>query len=380
MSYKCEIIADSLSPQGNRLTSFVVTYPRIIHAEMCRHRILSRNTASSRAIPFKKMVKDVQENPFIPIAWQKAHKGMQGNEYFKDRHEVESRKSIWLSARNKAVEHSKFLNGKSYDLGTYKEPKKEVKSEKGVTKQLCNRLLEPFMWTTEIISGTEWENFFKLRCPQYVVSGYPDGCSPEALEPYEATFRSKKDAIEWLPELEIFTDQDWLECNESQAEIHIQKIAELMWDAYNKSTPKQLKDGEWHIPFGDNIDTKELAKTCKKLKIPVLKWKDGEQIKAWVATARCARISYQTLGANPKIDYEADIKLHDRLLAEGHMSPFEHCARAMTEYEFNSHHRGIFVPYGDDDKDEVGMALDSNSFGWCGNFRGFIQYRHMVES
>ena len=71
MSYKCEILADSIGPQGNRLTTFKVTYPRIIHAEMCRHRILSRNTASSRAIPFDKMVKDVLENPFIPIAWQK---------------------------------------------------------------------------------------------------------------------------------------------------------------------------------------------------------------------------------------------------------------------------------------------------------------------
>jgi len=69
--FQCKIIADSKSPQGERLTTFLVTYPRIIHAEMCRHRMFSRNTASSRAIPFKKMAKDVEENPFIPIAWQK---------------------------------------------------------------------------------------------------------------------------------------------------------------------------------------------------------------------------------------------------------------------------------------------------------------------
>jgi hypothetical protein len=87
MSYNCEILADSIC-NGSRLTTFKVTYPRIIHAEMCRHRMLSRNTASSRAIPFEKMVKDVQENPFIPIAWQKAHKGMQGSEYFTDADEL----------------------------------------------------------------------------------------------------------------------------------------------------------------------------------------------------------------------------------------------------------------------------------------------------
>ena len=79
--YKCEIIADSLSPQGNRLTTFKLTYPRIIHSELMTHRVFSRNSASSRAIPFEKMVKMVEEDPFIPIAWQKDHKGMQGSEY-----------------------------------------------------------------------------------------------------------------------------------------------------------------------------------------------------------------------------------------------------------------------------------------------------------
>ena len=156
MSYNCEIIADSLSPQGNRLTTFKITYPRIIHAEMCRHRILSRNTASSRAIPFEKMVKDVQENPFIPIAWQKDHKGMQGNEYITDPEVIEMCKYHWLRGRDFAVDQAYTLQDIS------------VKNY-GVTKQLCNRLLEPFVWTTELVSGTEWENFFELRMPCYEI-------------------------------------------------------------------------------------------------------------------------------------------------------------------------------------------------------------------
>ena len=147
--FKCEIIADSLSPSGDRLTTFKVTYPRIIHAEMCRHRMFSRNTASSRAIPFSKMVKDVEENPFIPIAWQKSHKGMQGIEYLEIKDGVYGVKEHWLEARNKAVQLATALHNSN------------------VTKQLCNRLLEPFVWTTELITGTEWENFFELRCPQY---------------------------------------------------------------------------------------------------------------------------------------------------------------------------------------------------------------------
>ena len=65
------IVADSLSPQGDRLTSVLVTFPRIILSEINTHRMLSKNTSSSRAIPFKKMVEAVQNDPFIPFAWQK---------------------------------------------------------------------------------------------------------------------------------------------------------------------------------------------------------------------------------------------------------------------------------------------------------------------
>ena len=159
MSYKCEIIADSISPQGNRLITYKVTYPRIIHAEMCRHRMLSRNTASSRAIPFAKMVKDVEEHPFVPIAFQKPHSGMQGNEYYDHTLKEEpggldytNLPRRWLRTRDTAVSMAKEL-AESQNMP--------------VTKQLCNRLLEPFLWHTEIITGTEWENFFKLRCPLY---------------------------------------------------------------------------------------------------------------------------------------------------------------------------------------------------------------------
>ena len=81
---KAQIVADSLSPQGERLTSLLVTFPRIILSEVNTHRMLSKNTSSSRAIPFEKMRETILRDPFIPIAWQKAHKGMQGTEYWED--------------------------------------------------------------------------------------------------------------------------------------------------------------------------------------------------------------------------------------------------------------------------------------------------------
>jgi thymidylate synthase ThyX len=351
--YKCEIIADSLCPKGNRLTTYKVTYPRIIHAEMLRHRMLSRNVASSRAIPFNKMVKMVEENPFIPIAWQKDHKGMQGGEYFTNVDDIKEREMYWLTARSSAINMAQKLNNHN------------------TTKQLCNRLLEPFIWTTELITGTEWDNFFDLRCPKYVIEGINNN----------HPFNSKKDLLKTayrLPALKAkvddYTDLDWLKINKSQAEIHIQKVAEMMWDAYNKSTPNKLKVGEWHTPYGDNIEVsylldsayntitkhkKEYSPSTHELQSKV------SSIAIKIATARCARISYETLGDDPKIDYEADIKLHDRLVESKHWSPFEHCAKVMTDYEYDikfSHHVN-------------GVAED----GRCRNFKGFIQYRHLIE-
>lgn len=363
---EAKIIADSISPQGKRITTYLLTYPRFIHGELMTHRLFSRNSASSRAIPFEKMLKMVEEDPFIPIAWQKDHKGMQGTEYFTN--ERVSNYSIdldgnettyqleeeWLEAKNNAVEQAKNMN------------------ELGLTKQLCNRLLEPFMWHTVLLTATEFENFFKLRCPKYTVNWYPSS-RPEALEPTQASFKSRKYAIKYTEgECSDWTEQDWRECNESQAEIHIQALAEAMWDAMNESTPKELRAGEWHIPFGDNFDKHEIDKfawiTNKERNLSPI---DTEIA---VASARCARLSYMTFGG--EIDYLKDIKLHDQLLESKHFSPFEHCARAMSEEEYE-----IFVKgNGKHTTMHAGLVFDEECKGWCNNFRGFIQYRYLIEN
>lgn len=77
-----KVIGHSISAFGDELISYELVFPRYILPEFNTHREFSRNSASSRAIPFNKMVESVENNPFIPIAWQKHHKGMQGKEYF----------------------------------------------------------------------------------------------------------------------------------------------------------------------------------------------------------------------------------------------------------------------------------------------------------
>ena len=78
---EAKIIKHSRCPRGHELITYELVFPRFILAELNTHRMFSKNSASSRAIPFKKMVEMVQNDPFIPIAWQTEHKGMQGNKY-----------------------------------------------------------------------------------------------------------------------------------------------------------------------------------------------------------------------------------------------------------------------------------------------------------
>jgi len=343
-----KIIADSKNLNGDRLTTFVLTFPRIILAEFNTHRVFSRNSASSRAIPFKKMVRAVKENSFIPIAWQKDHKGMQGKVYLSktEKYKLDD----FLEVLNDIFDNDTEL------ISTYKDILKEwlgvektldewwlVAIDRAVesaiilscfraTKQLCNRLLEPFMWHTVIVTATEYENFFKLRSPQYSLF----------YEQIPRDFRSKKDFMRFANKVEAeefqdaysnTTDYDWQNVNKGQAEIHIMALAEAMWDAYNESEPELLQDNEWHIPFGDNFNFDKLKMLMPEIQPASLGWfmEYMDELKVRIATARCARVSYTVVGEEGKPDnYENDIDLHDRLAEFGHASPFEHCAKAMV--------------------------------------------------
>ncbi len=354
------VVADSINPYGNRITSLLVTMPRIILAEFNTHRMFSRNTSSSRAIPFNKMVEAVQNNPFIPIAWQKDHKGMQGNEYYTNEVDIQANIIRWNAAKERAIKYTIGLN------------------EQGVTKQLCNRLLEPFQWCTSLVTATEYDNFFNLRCPVYEVSIEGFGIQH---------FKSKLDLINAVheSELEKYGELDtlgWLQLNKGKAEIHLMELAECMWDAINESTPKELKPGQWHIPFGDNISMSILDQHEIANKFPDIKSK--EDLKIRIATARCARVSYTVVGEEGKEpNYENDIKLHDRLAASSHWSPFEHCAKVPTEDEYRNSYRGNIKPIhieSDFTYTEEIAEINLDNCGWFDNFHGFQSYRNILEN
>lgn len=341
---KAEIVAHSRNQQGDELISVLATFPRIILAEMNTHRMLSKNTSSSRAIPFNKMVETIQNDPFIPIAWQKEHKGMQGSEYFTSEFDIELLRQNWLKGRDYAVITAK--------AGTLL----------GSTKQLNNRLLEPFMWTTMLITGPKsgWENFFHLRCPSYETNSGKG-------------FRSRRDAL--AAQLNVkdpgkdFVKQsyeegcniEWFLTNKGQAEIHMMALAEAIYDAVSESTPKQLKPGEWHIPFRDKIDLSNFNFGMEAQSM-ILQKHTRDITKVKISVAMAARTSYTVVGEEKGLDYEALIGLHDRLLSQDppHSSPFEHTCQVVTEKEYNNSFKG-------------------QEKGWFRNYKGFKSYRQIVE-
>lgn len=374
---QAKIVADSITEQGYRLTTMEVVMPRYILAEFNTHRMLSKNSASSRAIPFSKMVKNVQDSPFVPYAWQKDHKGMQGNEYFTDNVDIKANIFNWLEARDRAVATASWMH------------------EGKVTKQLVNRLLEPFMYHKVLVSGTEWENFFNLRCPRYTWE-YEDGTivaksKEEFIKMFIARYPTNGEAE--LHEMELVDEHlnpndsiEWYKINEGQADIHMMVLAEAIYDAMNESIPMKLKEGEYHIPYSDNMDVSvclrlAIANSIVEIKEFISDYTKEEIDLVWkefatkIAIARCARLSYQTLGDNPVIDYEKDLALYESLSTSGHWSPFEHVAKAMTDHEYNTYFKGI----ADYESIEGYNLTDDKGLGWCRNYRGFIQYRELLD-
>lgn len=178
---KAKIIADSVSPLQKRITTMEITYQRFVHSEFMTHRDFSRNAASSRAIPITKMLSKVKEDPAMPVWWGKNQSGMQA-EVELDESEKAQAMAQWLRARDAAVEQAENLLAL------------------GLHKQLVNRVLEPFMEITVIVTATEWNNFFSLRC-------HP------------------------------------------AAQPEIRNIAEMMREEYLKSEPRFTRFDEWHLPY-----------------------------------------------------------------------------------------------------------------------------------
>ena len=194
-----KMIADSVSPAGIRLPTLQCRYPLVIHAELMTHRVLSRNARSSRAVPITTMIREVEEDPFVPLHWGATQAGMQAYEECdkavsldflapcQGRPYIAAREDAWLEARDHAVRVARAF------------------MEAGYAKQLVNRLLAPFLHIDTLVTSTQWDNFFNLRLA-------PD------------------------------------------TEPHMRMLAEAMKASMDASTPQLLNIGVWHLPYINEED------------------------------------------------------------------------------------------------------------------------------
>jgi thymidylate synthase ThyX len=175
------VVKHSVTRGGSPIATLALVYPRFVHSEFMTHRAFSRNAMSSRAVPVAKMIAQVRENPAMPIHWGANQPGMQAGGEIEDRYEGVS---IWLCAAADAANRAEQLN----NLGLH--------------KQVVNRILEPFQWMHTVVTSTEWENFFSLRCHE-------------------------------------------------MAEPNMQALAYCMRDALQQSTPLER---DFHMPYFDDIE------------------------------------------------------------------------------------------------------------------------------
>jgi len=85
--------------------------------------------------------------------------------------------------------------------------------------------------------------------------------------------------------------------------------------------PQRCADDDWHKPFW----TEDLRE-----------YQLEEQLK--ICSARCARISYSNHNGN--YDAQKDLELAERLITDGHWSPFEHIARPVYDDQPTANLRG----------------------------------------
>ena len=356
MAYECRIVADSVTVHKDsisrrkskkknvkpwyrkvvcRVTTFVIVLPRNMLAEFNTHRDLSRNSASSRAIPTKTFLRKILSDTFVPEEFGTAIPRMNAGPPLEGE-KLEKAMEVWGDAAVSQIwfalsltttpeyvirEWDKWVEEKNDDFAEFvldiidriEDKENPIHNEPllNVTKGLTNRLLEPFVWHEIIVTATEWENFFALR-----------------------------------------TD------NNAQREIRV--IAQMMKEVYDASEPELLKEGEWHLPF---IQPEEKQ------------WAKRNPLSAAKAvTARCARVSYLTHDKKV-IDLEADYALADSLAKNGHMSPFEHALYPIPAAEWKVRMKMARVALRGKHVEKHVRELMADRQEFSGNVRGFAQAR-----
>lgn len=264
------IIADSINEKGNRMTTYELEYPRFIHAEFMTHRILSKNAASSRAIPVSKMIDNIVNSTAVPIHWGKNRKGMQATEENDELIPVKingqlfkvDRQTAWLLSRDSAIDFAQAF------------------ADAGYHKQIVNRIIEPYKMIKVVCSGTEFDNFFWLR-------------------------------------------------RHTDAQQEIRELADTMYRAYCRNEPYTLFDGEYHLPYITPKVYEKCIEYSENYNKKNREKYNPQSLAIKVSASCCAQVSYRSTDTG----IDKALKIYKQLIESKpiHASPFEHQARPYSK-------------------------------------------------
>lgn len=163
-----EIVADSISENNKRITTFVLEFHRFILPEFNTHRLFSRNAASSRAIPVNKVIEHMYYDSAEPIHWGRNQAGMQAKEELEQPHKIRVQQ-LWAESKFNAIDVASNM------------------AIEGAHKQIVNRILEPFQMIRVVCTATEYDNFFYLR--------YHADAQPEIAELARVMWEAREQSI-----------------------------------------------------------------------------------------------------------------------------------------------------------------------------------------
>lgn len=214
-----KIIKDSINLSGFRITTLELEYPRFIHSEFMTHRDFSRNAASSRAIPIKRMIDLILKNMASPIHWGANQAGMQAKSELIGL-KLYLAKTLWETA-------GYFITIIAY-----------LMEKVGVHKQITNRILEPWSHIKVVLTSTKFQNWENLRL-------HPDA-QPEI---YELAKQIKKAMNESTPQklnwgewhLPYVEQEDLKLPLETQKEISASACAQVSYRNLDTSVDKAQK-------------------------------------------------------------------------------------------------------------------------------------------
>ena len=362
---EARVVADSyyvdpLTEEPRRLISLEGTMARYVLAELNTHRMFSRNSASSRAIPTAKQIKRILESPYLPVEWGKNKPGMSAAELLSPE-ERELAEEVWQDCVDRMALAAFVLSGgpaaiKSAELQDMLQAAAGAAAAEAlpfsVHKQIVNRLMEFAMHHTVLITSTDWHNFFALRISEHA---QPDlrAFAQEALEAIEASVPRRLDEDEYhLPYVdrsaERYRDYDL----ETMKKVAVARSARLSY-----------LNQEKHL----EVDNLAAAETEAAIALEAgSRNAEPEDLPA----ATVAGIKKRVRDGIVDKFIADDVKLHDGLVGNGHMSPLEHVARPFSAADW-------------EDIGRLRAELPAGHFlleglGYRGNFYGWHQYRKEV--